>query len=72
MTNENIAEGSNSYDKVKAFNHLGYLLTSQNSIHEEIKFIYNAGNSYYYCPNTLKFKTYKTIILPAVLYDCKT
>ena len=36
--------GSNSYEKVKTFKYLGYLLTNQNYIQEEIKCRLKAGN----------------------------
>ena len=58
------------------------LLKNQNSIHEEIKCGLQPGNSYYYSLQTLlsfrlpsknlKIKTYKSIILPVVLYGCET
>jgi hypothetical protein len=37
FVNEHIAVDSNSYEKVKTFKYLDSLLTSQNSIHEDIK-----------------------------------
>ena len=43
--NAHIKIGSNSYEKLKTFK---YLLTSQNSIQEEIKYRLEPGNSYYY------------------------
>ena len=74
--------GSNYYEKVKTFKYLGSLLMNQNYIHEEIKFRLTAGNSCYYSvqtllssrllSNNLKIKIHKTIILPVVLYRCKT
>ena len=45
--NENARIGSNSYEKVKNFKYLGFLVTNQNSIHEEIKCRLKAGSSYY-------------------------
>jgi len=55
---------------------------NQNYIHGEIKCRLTAGNSCYYSvqtplssrllSNNLKIKIHKTIILPVVLYDCKT
>ena len=55
-------------------------MKNQNYIHEEIKCRLKAGNSCYYSVQTLlssillsknlKIKTYKTIILPVVLYGC--
>ena len=83
--NEHITVGSNCYEKVKTFKYLDSLLINQNYIHEEIKCRLAAANSCYYScyysvqtllssrllSNNLKIKTYKTIILPVVLYDCK-
>ena len=45
IAKEHIKIGSNSYEKVKTFKYLGSLLTNQNSIQEEIKCIFKAGNS---------------------------
>ena len=61
--------GSNSYEKVKAFKYSGFLITSQNSIQEEIREEFNlkVGNS----GQNYKIKIYKTIILPVVLYGCE-
>ena len=39
-----IMVGTNSYKKVKTVNYLGFLLTNQNSIHEEIKSRVMTGN----------------------------
>ena len=47
MANEYVKVGSNSYKKMKTFTYLDSLLTNQNSIHEEIKFRFTAGNSCY-------------------------
>ena len=67
---------------MKTFKYLGSLLTNQNSIQEEIKCRFKAGNSCYYSIQTLlsfrllsknlKMKIYKTIIWPVVLYGCET
>ena len=51
--NEHVRIGSTSFEKVKAFEYLGPLLTNQNSIHEEIKCRLKAGDSYYYSVQTL-------------------
>jgi hypothetical protein len=58
------------------------MLTNQNDVHDEIKRRLNSGNvSYYSVQNILssrliskniKIKTYKTVILPVVLYGCET
>ena len=82
VANEYVRIGSNSYEKVKNSKYLGFLLRNQNSIQEEIKSRFKAGNSCYYSVQTLlssrllsknlNIKIYKTIILPVVLYDCET
>ena len=38
IANKHIKIGSNSYETVKTFKHLGYLSTNKNFIQEEIKF----------------------------------
>ena len=67
---------------LKHYKTLGSLLTSKNSIHEEIKCRLKEGNSCYYSVQTfltsillsknLKIKIYKIIILPVVLYGYET
>ena len=37
MANKRFMIGSNSYEEVKTFKYLGFLVTDQNSIQEEIK-----------------------------------
>ena len=67
---------------LKSFKYLGTTLTNQNSIPEEIKSRLRLGNACHHrvqnllssrllCKN-LKIKTYRTIILPVVLYGCET
>jgi hypothetical protein len=61
---------------------LGTTLTNQNDIRVEIKSRLNSENAYYYSvqnllssrpiSKNLKFKIYKTVILPVVLYGCET
>jgi hypothetical protein len=55
------------------------MLTNKNGIHDEIKSRLNSGNAYYHSVQNLlsshlisKTKIYKTVILPVVLYGCKT
>ena len=48
MAHKHITVDSNLYDKADTFKFLGCLLTSQKSIHEEIKYRLKAGNSCYY------------------------
>jgi uncharacterized protein (UPF0548 family) len=67
---------------VEKFKYLGMTLTNQNDIHDEIKSRLNSGNAYYYSAHkrllschrsrNLKIKIHKTVILPVVLYGCKT
>jgi hypothetical protein len=62
--------------------YLGTTVTNQNLIQEEIKRRLNSGNACYHSVQNLlssrllsknvKVRTYKTIILPVVLYGCKT
>jgi hypothetical protein len=57
-------------------------LKNQNEFHDEVKSRLNSGNACYYSvqnlssshliSKTVKVKIYKTVILPFVLYGCKT
>ena len=70
------------FEKVEKFRYLGVTVTNTNDIREEIKRKINMGKACYYSlekilssrllSNKLKVKTYKTIILPVVLYGCET
>jgi len=67
---------------VEQFKYLGATLTNQNSIQEETKSRLKSGNACYHSVQNLlssrllskhtKFKIYRTIILPIVLYGCET
>jgi hypothetical protein len=67
---------------VAKFRYLGTAITNQNLIQEEIKRRLNSGNACYHSvqnllrsqllSKNLKIRIYKTIILPVVLYRCKT
>jgi len=77
-----IKNDNSSFERVEEFKFLGTTLTSQNSIQEEIKIRLNSGNVYYHSVQNLlsssllskncKIKIYRIIILPVVLYGCKT
>ena len=66
----------------KKFKYLGVTVTNTSDIREEIKRRINMGNACYYSleeilsshllSKKLKVNTYKTIILPVVLYGCET
>jgi hypothetical protein len=67
---------------VAQLNYLGTTATNQNLIQEEIKRKLNSGNVGYHSvlnllssrlvSKNIKIKTYKTIILPVVLYGCES
>ena len=67
---------------MEKFRYLGVTVANTNDIREEIKSRINMGNACYYSlekilssrllTKKLKVKTYKTIILPVVLYSCET
>ena len=79
---QNIVIENSSFEKMEKFKYLGVRVTSTNDIHEEIKRRIKLGNAYYYSlekilssslfSKKLKVNTYKTIILPVVLYVCET
>jgi hypothetical protein len=64
------------------FKYLGMTVTNQNLIQEEIKKRLNSSNACYYpvqnilssrlLSKNVQIRTYKTILLPVVLYGCET
>ena len=78
----NMKIDSSSLERVEEFTYLGTTLINQNSVQEEIKIRLKSGNACYHLvqnllsssllPKNLKIKTYRTIILPVVLYGCET
>jgi len=67
---------------VEQLKYLGTTLTTKNSIQEEIKSRFKSGNLCYHMVQNLfsssllskntETKIYRTIILPVVVYGCKT
>jgi hypothetical protein len=80
--NQNIRRANELFENVTKFKYLGMILTNQNDIHDEIKSRLNSGKCLLlFSPKSfvfpshikiLKMKIYKTVILPFVLYGCKT
>jgi hypothetical protein len=71
-----------SFERAEQFRYLETILTNQNSIQEKIRSRMKSGNACYHSVQNLmsssflskniKIKIYRTIILPSVLYGCKT
>jgi hypothetical protein len=71
-----------SFENVSQFKYLGTTVTNEYSIQEEIKRTLSLGNACYHSVQSLlssrllsknlKMRIYKTIILPVILYGCKT
>ena len=74
IQNQNIIIGNLSFENVEQFRYLGVTVTNTNDIREEIKCRINMEKilSSRLLSKKLKVKTYKTIILPVVLYGCET
>jgi hypothetical protein len=80
--NQNTRIANESFENVAKFKYLGMVLTNQNDVHDEIKSRVHLENACYYSvqnllfshliSRNLKIKIYKTLILPIVLYGCKT
>jgi len=71
---------NSTFERVEEFKYLRTALTNQNSIAEEIKSRLRSGNACYHSVQNLlssrllskNLKTYRTIILSVVLYECET
>jgi hypothetical protein len=71
-----------SFEMVEWFKYVRTTLVSQNSVQEEIISRWKSGNACYHSvqnflscnllSKNIKIKTYRTIILPVVLYGCET
>ena len=80
--NHNIKIDNIFYEMKEEFKYLGTILATKNSIQEEIKSKLESGNVSYHSVHNLltssllskniEVKKYRTIILPVVLYGCKT
>ena len=80
--NHNIKNDKKSFQRVGHFEYLGTPLGKKNPIQEEIKCRLKSGNACYHSvqnilspsdlSKNIKIKTYRIIILPAVLYGCET
>jgi hypothetical protein len=77
-----IKMANRSFEGVAKFKYFGTTLTDQNYIQEETESRLNSGNAYYNSVQSVlssclllsnvKVKIYKSIILPFVLYGCKS
>jgi hypothetical protein len=80
--NHNIKIANRPFENVAQFKYLEMTVTNQNLIQEEIKRRLNSGNACHHSVQNLLFShllsknveiiIYKSIILPVVLYGCKT
>ena len=79
---QNIKTDNSSFERVEEFKYLRTTLTNQNSIQVDIKSRLKSRNACYHSVQNLlsssllsrntKFKTYRTLIMPVVLYGCET
>jgi hypothetical protein len=78
--NRDVKEANRYFENVAPLKCLEMTVTNQILIQEEIKRSLNSGNNYYSVQNLLsacllpknaRIRTYKTIVLPVVLYGCE-
>jgi hypothetical protein len=77
-----IKSDNSPFERAEDSRRLGTTLTNKNSLQEEIKGRLESRNSCYHSmqnlvsssllSKNLKMMTYRTIILPAILYGCET
>jgi hypothetical protein len=80
--NRHIKLANRSFENVSQFKYLGTTVSKQNLIQVEIKMKLNSGNAWYHSVQNLlssrllsksvNIRIHKKIILPVVLYGCKT
>jgi hypothetical protein len=80
--NHDIKIANRSFENVTQIQYFETTVTTQNLIQEKIKRRQNLGNACYHSVQSLRsspllskklrIRTYKTIILPVVLYGCET
>jgi hypothetical protein len=80
--NHDIKTSNRCFEYVAEFRYLGTTNTNQNLIQEKVQRKLNSGNACYHSVQNLlssdlmykilKIRIYKSMILPVVLYGCKT
>jgi hypothetical protein len=80
--NRNLKIGNKLFERMEQFKYFEKTFSDQNSIHEENKSLLNSGNACFHSvqnpfsssllSKSVKVKISRSIILPAVLYGCKT
>jgi hypothetical protein len=67
-----IKMGNDSLERVGDFKYLGKTLTKQNFIREETEGRLKLRNARYHSVQNIKIMGYRIVILPVILYTCKT